>query len=35
MQMQKAIFMDLAWQHQAYRGGGNKALVAAHRSAGT
>jgi hypothetical protein len=30
MQMQKAIFMDLAWQHQAYREGGITALAAAH-----
>jgi hypothetical protein len=30
LQMQKAIFMDLAWQHQAYREGGIKALEAAH-----
>jgi hypothetical protein len=29
LQMQKAIFMDLAWQHQAYREGGIKALAAA------
>jgi hypothetical protein len=29
MQMQQAIFMDLAWQHQAYREGGIKALAAA------
>jgi hypothetical protein len=27
--MQKAIFMDLAWQHEAYREGGLKALAAA------
>jgi hypothetical protein len=30
LQMQKAIFMDLAWQHQAYREGGIKALAAAN-----
>lgn len=30
MQMQQAIFMDLAWQHQAYREGGIKALAAAN-----
>ena len=30
MQMQKAIFMDLAWQHQAYREGGIAAISAAH-----
>jgi len=29
LQMQQAIFMDLAWQHQAYREGGIKALAAA------
>jgi hypothetical protein len=29
MQMQEAIFKDLAWQHQAYREGGIKALAAA------
>jgi hypothetical protein len=29
MQMQQAIFMDLAWQHQAYREGGIEALAAA------
>jgi Domain of unknown function (DUF4157) len=30
MQMQQAIFLDLAWQHQAYREGGIKALAAAN-----
>jgi hypothetical protein len=29
LQMQKAIFMDLAWQHEAFREGGIKALAAA------
>jgi hypothetical protein len=29
LQMQKAIFMDLAWQHEAYRQGGIQALAAA------
>jgi len=29
LRMQQAIFMDLAWQHQAYREGGIKALAAA------
>lgn len=29
LQMQKAIFLDLAWQHQAYREGGIQALAAA------
>lgn len=29
MQMQHAIFMDLAWQHQAYREGGIEVLAAA------
>jgi hypothetical protein len=29
LQMQHAIFMDLAWQHEAYRHGGIKALAAA------
>jgi hypothetical protein len=29
LRMQKAIFMDLAWQHEAYREGGLKALAAA------
>jgi hypothetical protein len=29
LEMQKAIFMDLAWQHQAYRDGGIKAIAAA------
>jgi hypothetical protein len=29
LEMQKAIFVDLAWQHEAYREGGIKALAAA------
>jgi hypothetical protein len=29
LEMQKAIFMDLAWQHEAYREGGISALAAA------
>jgi hypothetical protein len=29
LEMQKAIFMDLAWQHQAYREGGIRAIAAA------
>jgi hypothetical protein len=31
LQMQQAIFMDLAWQHEAYREGGIKALAAARK----
>jgi hypothetical protein len=30
LEMQKAIFMDLAWQHQAFREGGIAAIAAAH-----
>jgi uncharacterized protein DUF2515 len=30
LQMQKEIFLDLAWQHEAYREGGINAMAAAH-----